>query len=78
MTIVHYNRIKEVIEAKGLKQSWVAEQLGYTPRYFYKITNNHVQPSVDKLYELAQILDVKVSDLLCDEDFVANQTQQID
>jgi putative transcriptional regulator len=58
------NRIKEVLEKKGIKQTWLAEKLGKS----YPIVNGYVtnkrQPSIEVLYDIAEILDVEISDLL--------------
>ena len=58
------NRIKEVLEEKGIKQTWLAEQLGKS----YSIVNGYVrnrqQPRLEVLFEIAQILEVKPTDLL--------------
>ena len=58
------NRIKEVLEEKGIKQTWLAEQLGKS----YSIVNGYVQnrqqPRLEVLYEIAKILDVEVKELL--------------
>jgi len=52
------NRIKEVLEEKGIKQTWLAEQLGKS----YSIVNGYVQsrqqPRLEVLFEIAKILDV--------------------
>lgn len=58
------NRIKEVLEEKGIKQKWLAEKLGKS----YNMTNSYVQnrsqPSLEILYKIADILEVEVKDLL--------------
>jgi putative transcriptional regulator len=58
------NRIKEVLEQKGIKQVWLADQLGKS----YNIVNGYVQnrthPSIEVLYRIAEILGVDVKDLL--------------
>jgi transcriptional regulator with XRE-family HTH domain len=61
------NRIKEVLEEKGIKQTWLAEQLGKS----YSIVNGYVQnrqqPRLEVLYEIAKILNVNPKDLLKNE-----------
>jgi len=61
------NRIKEVLEEKGIKQTWLAEKLGKS----YPIVNGYVanrtQPRLEVLYEIAKILGVKVRDLLTED-----------
>jgi transcriptional regulator with XRE-family HTH domain len=58
------NRIKEVLEQKGIKQIWLSEQLGKS----YNIVNGYVQnrnqPSLEVLYKIAEILDVNITELL--------------
>lgn len=59
-----YNRIKEVMTSKGIKQTWLAEQIGVTFRQFNAYANNHVQPSIEILFKISSILNVSVHDLL--------------
>jgi transcriptional regulator with XRE-family HTH domain len=58
------NRIKEVLEEKGIKQTWLAEKLGKS----YPIVNSYVQnrrqPSIGSLFEIAELLNVEPSDLI--------------
>ncbi len=58
------NRIKEVLEEKGIKQVWLAEKL----RKSYNMVNGYVQnrqqPRLEVLYEIARILEVNPKDLL--------------
>lgn len=58
------NRIKEVLEEKGIKQKWLAEKLGKSYNMVNSYAQNRRQPSVETLFEIAKILDVKVSALL--------------
>jgi putative transcriptional regulator len=58
------NRIKEVLNDKGIKQTWLSEKLGKS----YNIVNGYVtnkkQPSIEVLYEIAKLLQVDVKELL--------------
>ena len=58
------NRIKEVLEEKGIKQKWLAEQLGKSYNMVNGYVQNRQQPRLETLYEIAKILDVEVKDLL--------------
>lgn len=58
------NRIKEVLEEKGIKQTWLAEQLGKSYNIVNGYVQNRQQPRLEVLYEIAKILDVEVKDLL--------------
>ena len=58
------NRIKEVLEEKGIKQTWLAEKLGKS----FSIVNSYVcnrrQPSLETLFQIAEILEVDVNILI--------------
>lgn len=58
------NKIKEVLEEKGIKQTWLAEQLGKSYNMVNGYVQNRQQPRLEVLYEIARILDVEVKDLL--------------
>ena len=60
------NRIKEVLEEKGIKQTWLAEQLGKSYNMVNGYVQNRQQPRLEVLFEIAKILDVDVADLLVD------------
>ncbi|MCD6366298.1 MAG: helix-turn-helix transcriptional regulator [Bacteroidales bacterium] len=62
------NRIKEVLEEKGIKQKWLAEQLGKSYNMVNGYVQNRQQPRLEVLYKIAKILDVNVKDLLKDND----------
>ena len=58
------NRIKEVLEQKGIKQIWLAEQLGKSYNMVNSYAQNRRQPSLEDLYKIAEILKVQVKELL--------------
>ena len=58
------NRIKEVLEERGIKQTWLAERLGRSFCIVNSYVCNRRQPSLDVLFEIAKILDVDVRCLL--------------
>lgn len=58
------NRIKEVLEEKGIKQTWLAEKLGKSYNMVNGYVHNRQQPRLEILYEIAKILEVNVKDLL--------------
>ena len=62
--IVDMNRIKEVLEEKGIKQIWLAEQLGKSYNMVNSYAQNRRQPSLEVLNKIAKILDVSAKDLL--------------
>ena len=58
------NLIKEKLEELGMTQSWLAGELDMEFRSVSRYVNNHRQPSLDKLFEIAKILKVNVKDLI--------------
>jgi len=70
------NRIKEVLEEKGIKQTWLAEQLGKSYNMVNGYVQNRQQPRLEILYEIAKILDVEVKDLLVEMKKNSNNGQQ--
>ena len=58
------NRIKEVLNEKGIKQKWLAEQLGKSYNMVNSYVQNRKQPRLEVLYKIAEILDTNVKDLL--------------
>ena len=58
------NRIKEVLDEKGIKQTWLAEQLGKSYNMVNAYVQNRQQPRLEILYEIANILKIDVKDLL--------------
>jgi len=58
------NRIKKVLEEKGIKQVWLAEQLGKSYNMVNSYVQNRRQPSIEDLYKIAELLNVDARDLL--------------
>lgn len=58
------NRIKEVLEEKGIKQTWLAEHLGKSYNMVNGYVQNRQQPRLEVLSEIAQILDVDIKELI--------------
>lgn len=62
------NRIKEVLEEKGFKQIWLAEQLGKSYNMVNSYAQNRRQPSLEDLYRIAEILKISVKELLVENE----------
>lgn len=58
------NRIKEVLEEKGIKQVWLADKLGKSFNTVNGYVQNRAQPSIEVLFEIARLLNVEPKDLL--------------
>lgn len=60
------NRIKEVLNEKGIKQKWLAEQLGKSYNMVNSYVQNRKQPRLEVLYKIAEILNIEAKELLVD------------
>ena len=58
------NRIKEVLEEKGIKQTWLAKKLGKSYNMVNAYAKNRQQPRLETLMEIANILDIDVKELI--------------
>ena len=58
------NKIKIVLDQKGIKQKWLAEQLGKSFNMENSYVQNRTQPSLETLYRIASILGVEIDELL--------------
>lgn len=58
------NRIKELLEAKGISQTDLAHRLGKSFNMVNLYATNKKQPPIPVLYHIAEILKVDVRDLL--------------
>ncbi len=58
------NRIKEVLVKKGIKQIWLAEQMGKSYNMVNAYAQNRRQPSLEDLYKIAEILNIDIKELI--------------
>ena len=62
--LIKMNRIKDVLEEKGIKQKWLAEKLGKSFNSVNSYVQNRQQPRLEVLNEIAEILDIDIKDLI--------------
>ncbi|MBW4727570.1 helix-turn-helix domain-containing protein [Prevotella nigrescens] len=58
------NRIKSVLAEKQVSGKWLAAQVGLTENTVSRWCSNKVQPSLDNLVKIAEVLEVDIRDLL--------------
>ena len=58
------NKLKTVLKKQGRSQLWLANQMDITKSTMSTWCNNRSQPSLEKLYKVAEILNVDVTELL--------------
>jgi putative transcriptional regulator len=59
-----YNRIKAVLAEKKKTNLWLAEQLKKNKTTISKWCTNEMQPTMESLFQVAEVLDVDVRTLL--------------
>ena len=59
-----YNRIKAVLAEKGKTNLWLSEGLNVNKTTVSKWCTNDVQPTMESLFRIAEVLDVDVRELL--------------
>jgi putative transcriptional regulator len=59
-----YNRIKAVLAEQGKTNLWLAEALNKNKTTVSKWCTNDVQPPMETLFEIADVLKVDVKELL--------------
>ena len=58
------NRIKEVLEEKGIKQIWLADKINKSYNMVNAYVQNRQQPRLEVLMQIAEALDVDIKDLI--------------
>lgn len=61
------NRLKVVLVEKNLSSKWLAEKLDVNEATVSRWCTNDVQPTLKTLVRIAEVIEVKVSDLLNDK-----------
>lgn len=67
------NRIKDVLEEKGMTQIWLAQKLNKSYNMVNSYVQNRRQTSVKILYEIAIILKVEAKELLVEVKNIINE-----
>ena len=58
------NRIKDILQEKGIKQTWLADRLGKSFNTVNGYVQNRQQPRLEVLSQIALILDIDVRELI--------------
>ena len=58
------NRIGQILKEKGLKQNWLASQLGMTTVMISLYVQNKRQPKLETLIRISQILKLDINLLI--------------
>lgn len=64
MNIKGINRLKVVLAEQGKTNKWLAEKLNKNGTTVSRWCTNEVQPSLDTLLQIANLLDIDVKELI--------------
>ena len=67
------NRIKEVIDEKGISQTCLAKKLDKSFNSVNSYVCNCTQPNLETLIQISQILNVDLKDLISDQEQINNE-----
>ena len=59
-----YNRIRIILAEQGKTSSWLALQMGKNKSTVSRWCSNTMQPSIQSLFQIANVLNVDVRELL--------------
>lgn len=62
------NRIKAVLTDKGISQTWLDKRLDKSFSMVNAYACNRIQPNLETLQQIAEILQVNLKDLITDKD----------
>ena len=65
--VMKLNRIKTVLSEKGISQTWLAKQLDKSFSMVNAYACNRIQPNLETLQRIAEILQVDLKDLITDK-----------
>lgn len=71
------NRIKEVLDAKGISQTWLAKQMNKSYNTINSYVCNRAQPNLETLLLISKILDVDLKNLISDANERENELEQV-
>ena len=62
------NRIKVVLTEKGISQTWLAKQIDKSFSMVNADACNRIQPNLETLQRIAEVLHVDLKDLITDKE----------
>ena len=71
--LMKLNRIKEVLDEKGISQTWLAKKLDKSFNSVNSYVCNRTQPNLETLLQISQILNVNLKDLIATQEQINNE-----
>jgi putative transcriptional regulator len=63
------NKIKEIIQNRGMKTIYVIEKVGLSTSSFYEIMNGRAVPSLMNARKIADVLEIPLDELFPEDNF---------
>jgi len=57
------NKLKDILANRGIKQNWLADQVGVNKTTIGNIASNKYNTSLEVAFKIADILDMKVDEI---------------
>ena len=57
------NRLKEILDERGIKQTWVAEKTGVTRQTISNLINDRFCPSIELAFKICDALGLQINDV---------------
>jgi putative transcriptional regulator len=57
------NKLKDILDSRGIKQVWLAEQVGIDKRTLSNMVSNKYNTSLEVALKIADVLNMKVDDI---------------
>jgi len=62
------NRLKVILDERGIKQNWLAEQVGITKQTMSNLIKNRYTTSMDIAFKIAKVLSMEITDIFFEEE----------
>jgi transcriptional regulator with XRE-family HTH domain len=66
------NKIKEVLQERGIKQRWLAQKIGKSYAQVNNYYHHRSEPSLSTLYKISEVLQIDVKSLIADQNPIQN------
>lgn len=61
--LVVYNKLKTILSEKGVKQNWLADQVGLTKSTMSNLINNRHQTNIEIAFNIADVLNMRIDEV---------------
>ena len=66
--VVVKNRLKEILDERGIKQNWLAEQVGITKQTMSNLIKNRFTTSMDIAFKISKVLNMEITDIFYEDE----------